>query len=467
LHIREIPWLEPVEAAERLQALGGLSFLDSAMRHDTLGRYSYVAADPFGKLVVEKGVARWNGAAVDCHPLEAISHYLDLYRLDGQPGLPPFQGGAIGYFSYEFGRLLERLPQPDAPAQGSIPDAAWYFYDVVLAFDHQAGKVWLLSSGLPEADEAAQQRKSIERSESFLRLLREQPKQETSKVSQQRIARASWRSNFERDAYMQSVARVVEYILDGDIFQANIAQRFIADLPEGFAQWQFYKALRRRNAATFAAYLDHGDIVIASSSPERFVAVKGDQVETRPIKGTMPRSPDPNEDRKLADILLKSEKDRAENLMIVDLMRNDLSRVCRPHSVLTPVLCGLETYASVHHLVSAVTGRLMEGKSLMDLIRAAFPGGSITGAPKLRAMEIITEIEREARGVYCGSIGFIGFNGNFDGNIGIRTVLFQGGKAVFQVGGGITALSDPAAEYQETLDKAARIFAVFDQGDAP
>ncbi len=467
MHIREIPWLEPVDAAERLRTLGGLSFLDSAMRHNSLGRYSYVAADPFGKLVVKKGVAHWNGAALDQQPLHAISHYLDLYRLDDRPGLPPFQGGAIGYFSYEFGRLLERLPLPDAPTQGSMPDAAWYFYDVVLAFDHQAGKAWLLSSGLPETDVVARANKRLERSELFLRLLRSESAQEPSKTEQQRIPRASWRSNFERDAYMQSVAKVVEYILDGDIFQANIAQRFIADLPEGFEQWQFYKALRQRNAATFAAFLDHGDIVIASSSPERFVAVIGDQVETRPIKGTMPRSSDPNEDKSLADILLRSEKDRAENLMIVDLMRNDLSRVCRPHSVLTPVLCGLETYASVHHLVSVVTGRLMEGKSLTDLIKAAFPGGSITGAPKLRAMEIITEIEREARGVYCGSIGFIGFNGNFDGNIGIRTVLFQGGKAVFQAGGGITALSDPAAEYQETLDKAARIFAVFEQGDAP
>jgi para-aminobenzoate synthetase component 1 len=467
LHIREIPWLEPVEAAERLRELGGLSFLDSAMRHDSLGRYSYVTADPFGRLVVEDGVARWNGTAIHQHPLDAMSHYLDLYRLEDQPGLPPFQGGAIGYFSYEFGRLLERLPQPEAPAHGTMPDADWYFYDVVVAFDHPAGKVWLLSSGLPEKDAAARTSKSVERAEQFAGLMQRDLHQGGTVGKEQRIPRSSWQSNFERDAYMQSAARVVEYILDGDIFQANIAQRFVADLPEGFAHWPFYKALRQRNAATFAAYLDRGEIVIASSSPERFIAVTGDQVETRPIKGTMPRSQDLIEDKALAGILLNSEKDRAENLMIVDLMRNDLSRVCRPHSVLTPVLCGLETYASVHHLVSVVTGRLAEGKSLMDLIRAAFPGGSVTGAPKLRAMEIITEIEREARGVYCGSIGYIGFNGNFDGNIGIRTVLFQGGKAVFQAGGGITALSDPAAEYQETLDKAARIFAVFDQGAVP
>jgi para-aminobenzoate synthetase component I len=466
LHIREIPWLEPVEAAERLRPLGGLGFLDSAMRHDQLGQYSYVAADPFGKLVVEDGVASWNGVGLDWRPLDAVSHYLGLYRLSDRPGLPPFQGGAIGYFSYEFGRLLERLPKPDVPAHGSMPDAAWYFYDVILAFDHLARKAWLISSGLPEADGIAQDRKSHERAELFSGHLHKQFGDVSSQnESDCRIPRTSWRSNFDRDSYMQAVAKVVEYILDGDIFQANIAQRFIADLPIGFAPWRFYKSLRKRNAATFAAYLDHGDIVVASSSPERFLSVRGDQVETRPIKGTVPRSADPNEDKRLADILLKSEKDRAENLMIVDLMRNDLSRVCRPHSVMTPVLCGLESYASVHHLVSVVTGRLEEGKSLRDLIGAAFPGGSITGAPKLRAMEIITEIEHEARGIYCGSIGFIGFNGNFDSNIGIRTVRIQGGKAVFQAGGGITALSDPAAEYQETLDKAARIFAVFDQGD--
>lgn len=466
MHVREIPWLEPVDAAERLRSLGGLSFLDSAMRHDALGRYSYVAADPFGKLTVFDGMAHWNDEEVGLPPLEAIASHMGRYRMDNLDALPPFQGGAIGYFSYEFGRLLERLPQPEEPMQGRMPDAAWNFYDVVLAFDHVEKRVWLVSSGFPEADAQARQQRSQARSAFFLETI-EQSLQRSKKAGrEQRIARESWRSNFDRDAYMRGVARVVEYILDGDIFQANIAQRFIADLPHGFDQWQFYKALRRKNAATFAAYLDHGSVVVASSSPERFLVACGDKIETRPIKGTAPRSQDPGEDKALADDLVKSEKDRAENLMIVDLMRNDLSRVCRPHSVLTPVLCGLETYASVHHLVSVVTGRLSEGKSVLDLVRAAFPGGSITGAPKVRAMEIITEIEREARGVYCGSIGFIGFNGNFDSNIGIRTVLFQGGKAVFQAGGGITALSDPASEYQETLDKAARIFTVFDEGEA-
>jgi para-aminobenzoate synthetase component I len=462
LNIREIPWLEPVDAAGCLRSLAGLSFLDSAMRHDRLGRYSYVAADPFGRLIAKDGVVEWNGEPVDMSVPDAISHYLRLYQTEEQPGLPPFQAGAIGYFAYEFGRSLERLPQPETPEQGAMPDAVWYFYDAVLAFDHMTQRVWLISTGFPETDEAARAKRSEERSKLFLDRLAQAPSAGTGQA--RAIPRGSWNSNFDRETYMEAVGQVVEYILDGDIFQANIAQCFSADLPENYAPWQFYQQLRRKNAATFAAFLDHGEIIIASSSPERFLAVNNRRVETRPIKGTMPRSPDPLEDKRLADILLASEKDRAENLMIVDLMRNDLSRVCRPHSVLTPVLCGLETYASVHHLVSVVTGELAGEKSLADLIAASFPGGSITGAPKLRAMEIITRIERQARGIYCGSIGYMGFNGHFDSNIAIRTVLFQGGKAVFQAGGGITALSDPASEYQETLDKAARIFSVFEGG---
>ncbi len=205
-------------------------------------------------------------------------------------------------------------------------------------------------------------------------------------------------------------------------------------------------------------------MVVASSSPERFLSVEGDRVEARPIKGTAKRWTDPIADGSSSRALLGSEKDRAENVMIVDLLRNDISRVCRPGTVEAPTLCGLETYASVHHLVSVMTGRLKEGLGALDLIRAAFPGGSITGAPKLRAMEIITEIERHARGVYCGAIGWIGFSGDANFNIAIRTATFAGGKALFQAGGGITALSDPAAEYDETLTKARALLEAFGGG---
>jgi para-aminobenzoate synthetase component 1 len=261
-------------------------------------------------------------------------------------------------------------------------------------------------------------------------------------------------SNFARPAYEAAVARVVEYILAGDIFQANLSQRFLAELPPGLDAFGLYLRLRQRNPAPFAAYLDAGGVQIASASPERFLELRGRQVETRPIKGTRPRGATPEEDRRLGEELLGSEKDRAENVMIVDLLRNDLSRVCRDHTVLTPEICVLESFATVHHLVSTVTGELRPGLDAVDLLRATFPGGSITGAPKIRAMEIIAELEPTARGPYCGAIGWMGADGWMDTSITIRTFAIRDGKVAFQAGGGIVADSDPAAEYEETLAKA-------------
>ncbi len=249
-----------------------------------------------------------------------------------------------------------------------------------------------------------------------------------------------------------------DYIRAGDIYQANIAQRFEAALPPGFDAFAFYRRLRARNPATFAAYLEGDGLTLASSSPERFLRLDRRAVETRPIKGTARRAADPAEDRARAEALAADPKERAENVMIVDLLRNDLSRICAPHSVAVPTLCGIETYAGVHHLVSAVTGTLKEGADGLDLLAATFPGGSITGAPKLRAMDIITEIEGDAREAYCGAIGWIGFDGSLDTSIAIRTVMLDATRAVLQAGGGVTLLSDPDSEYRETLTKAERVF---------
>jgi para-aminobenzoate synthetase component I len=271
-------------------------------------------------------------------------------------------------------------------------------------------------------------------------------------------------SNFTRAAYEVAVARVIEYILAGDIFQANISQRFRAELPDGADALALYRRLRRRNPAPFAALLDYGDVAIVSASPERFLSFHDGLVETRPIKGTRPRGATPEEDARLAAELLGSEKDRAENVMIVDLLRNDLSRVCRDHSVLTPEICTLESYATVHHLVSTVTGRLQPDVDSVDLLRATFPGGSITGAPKFRAMEIIAELEPTRRGPYCGAIGWLGFDGSMDTSITIRTYCLKGRTVTFQAGGGITADSDPAAEYEETLAKARALVAALREG---
>jgi para-aminobenzoate synthetase component 1 len=268
--------------------------------------------------------------------------------------------------------------------------------------------------------------------------------------------RVAIRSSFTRAGYLQAIARVREYIVAGDIFQTNLSQRFEADLGE--SAWAFYLRLRTRNPAPFAAFFDGPAGIVLSASPERFlhVDVTG-RVETRPIKGTRPRGVGPEHDAALGLALAESAKDRAENLMIVDLMRNDLSRVCAPGTVRVPELFSLERYATVHHLVSTVVGQLEAGFDALDLLRAAFPGGSITGAPKVRAMEIIAEMEPSGRGVYCGSIGYMSLTGALDTNIAIRTVVVRGGRAYFHAGGGIVADSVPEQEYRETLDKARGI----------
>jgi para-aminobenzoate synthetase component 1 len=266
------------------------------------------------------------------------------------------------------------------------------------------------------------------------------------------------RSNFTRSGYLEAVARVIEYIFAGDIFQANLSQRLQARLVG--TPFELYRRLRQCNPAPFAAYLDFGRVVVASSSPERFLRVHdGRAVETRPIKGTRPRGVGPEHDAALALALAESDKDRAENVMIVDLLRNDLSRVCRPGTVRVPELFALEHYQTVHHLVSTVVGELAPEHGPVDLLRAAFPGGSITGAPKVRAMQIIAELEPTRRAVYCGSIGYLSVTGALDTSIVIRTYLLLGRDVYFQVGGGIVADSDPEEEYRETLDKACGLIA--------
>ncbi|MCK0196837.1 aminodeoxychorismate synthase component I [Ancylobacter sp. 6x-1] len=448
--------LDPWEAARRLAAGGaeGLVFLDSAMVHPALGRWSYVMADPFARFRVEAGTAYWNGAREDAAPIEALRRRLAAFR---QPTLPTgasFQGGAAGYVAYEAGRLFDRFPTP-APEPGEGPEIDLGFYDVVLAFDHASGRSHLISTGWPETDPARRQARAGER----LRSMSERLARPAAPLAG-RLPVPDWRSNFTAEAYRAAVAKVVDYIRAGDIFQANFTQRFAADIG-AVDPLLLYDRLRRANPATFAALIVNGDRFIASSSPERFVRVGGRTVEARPIKGTVLRSVEPTLDAFRGRELTQSEKDRAENVMIVDLLRNDISRVCRPGTVQVPRLCGLETYANVHHLVSVVTGELAERRDALDLLAASFPGGSITGAPKIRAMEIIRELEGRPRGIYCGSIGYIGFDGTVDLNIAIRTLNVQKGEASFGVGGGITLLSDPAQEHQESLAKAERLFRAF------
>lgn len=456
MHVRELQWMAPVTAMRRLARRSHLTFLDSALSHELLGRYSYLTCDPFGSYIVADGRASWNGQSLKDEPWEVLRTLLAKYPQEHRPDLPPFQGGAAGFLGYDLNRTLERLPVPAASAR-RLPQSILHFYDVVVSYDHRESRCWIVSTGWPEQDPDRRAARARHRADEFAALL---ASPQLPLVDAQGPV-GPWHSNFSRAGYIAAVQRVIDLILAGDVFQANIAQRFSARLPTPFDPVAFYCQLRSLNPAPFAALLRYGNLTIASSSPERFLKLDGRQVETRPIKGTIARSTDSREDQRRAQLLVSSDKDRAENIMIVDLLRNDLSRVCTPHSVDVPALCNLETYASVHHLVSVVTGRLAGDQDAVTLFRACFPGGSITGAPKVRSMEIITEIERIAREVYCGAIGFIAFNGHMDTNIAIRTATIDDGLAVFHTGGGITAMSDPDAEHEETLAKAQRMFEAF------
>jgi para-aminobenzoate synthetase component I len=448
MHAIEIDFCDPVAAADVLRGMPFLTFLDSAATDGRLGRYSFVAADPFACFEFRNAPLDW---------MLRLKELLAGFRTAALPGLPPFQGGAAGLFSYDLGRSLERLPKP-AFDPLAFPDLSLGLYDVTVGFDLAARRAFIVSTGFPETDPRQRERRAVERARSFEALLRHGAR---SFPHSGPIMLEGWTSNFTRTSYERAVREVIEQILAGDIFQANLAQRFEATVPADFDHFGFYRRLRKLNPAPFSAYLDREDFIIASASPERFLKVEGDRVETRPIKGTRGRFTDGLLDSLQSRALTESRKDQAENVMIVDLLRNDLSKVCVPGSVQVPQLCGLETFASVHHLVSAVAGKLRAGQGPVDLLAAAFPGGSVTGAPKVRAMEIITELERYARGPYCGAIGYIGFDGAMDTNIVIRTASFRSGSCVVQAGGGIVTASEPAAEYDETLDKARAIFAAF------
>lgn len=456
-----------LDMASRLKALPMFALLDSALPNGEFGRHAFLAAEPFGRLRVIGGHCFWNDEEIVAaegdsrspgrRALAELDARLKLYRSEPLQGLPPFQGGAAGYVSYEFGRLLERLPGAPEPVDG-VADLDMAFYDVVVALDVVDRKAFVLSTGWPETDPAKREWRARDRADRFLALIEADAAEETPFAG---IADPVVTSTLDAAAYERAVARTRDYILDGDIFQANIARRVEVALAGDVDAFGYYRALRGVSPAPFSAWLDFGEVKIASSSPERLLSVRGGAVETRPIKGTARRSDDAAEDARLADALAASDKDRAENVMIVDLLRSDLSAVCRPGSVHVPRLNAVESYAGLHHLVSTVTGELAEGRTAVDALAAVFPGGSITGAPKIRAMEIIAELERAPRGVYCGAIGYLGFDGSADFNIAIRTVTFAGGKASLGAGSGITMLSDPAAEEAEARLKAARMLAAF------
>jgi para-aminobenzoate synthetase component 1 len=439
---------EPLELLERFAHLPYPVLLDGAADHHDLGRFSYLAADP---------VATQRGTAADWPALRDRLRATITSSPPMAPDLPPFQGGWIGWLGYELGAAFDRMPRA-AQDPLLLPDVSLALHDWVIAWDHVVGTAWLVSTGIDAHGELSASRAQRRADEVLARLSTGECPDASG------FAPTVAAADFTPAAYRSAVAEVVEHVLAGDIFQANLAQRFAA--PFAGRPVALYRQIRRHSAAPLAAYLDHDDVQLLSASPERFLRLEASTraVETRPIKGTRRRGHDPVEDAALARALEASEKDRAENVMIVDLLRNDLARVCAPGTIAVPLLCALESHPTVHHLVSTVTGTLREGRDVLDLLAATFPGGSITGAPKLRAMAVIASLEPVTRGAYCGAIGWIGRDGSGSFSIAIRTVTIARGLASFHAGGGITALSDPEAEYQETLDKAAALMAALAEG---
>ena len=456
--VKEISDLDPLQAFASIRTLPYSLLLDSADANHPGSRYSFVMGYPIETIETKNGntiVTNWDQRlTLPGDPFAILRERMEswIQKVKTIANLPPFQGGAAGYFGYDLGRLIEELPE-QAKDNPAIPDMAVGIYDQVYAFDHKQNKGWIITHAKGEKD--AQRKREF-----FLaQLTKEQPDPAYTPSA------LNWTSNIHQDDYLKKVGKVIDYIYAGDIFQANTSQRFKATLPENFDAFGHYIVLREVNPAPFAAYMNVGDIKISSASPERFLNLnERREVVTMPIKGTRPHVADPLQDRAYREDLLNSEKDRAENIMIVDLLRNDLSKVCQPDSISAHNLCQLETFASVHHLVSTVRGALKKDKDALDLLHACFPGGSITGAPKIRAMEIIEETEPTRRGPYCGSMAYIGFDGQMDSSILIRTLVYEGNTVTFQTGGGIVADSDPAAEYQETLDKARALFRSFEAG---
>ncbi len=438
----------PYEAAPRLLDRARLVLLDSSLAGTQTGRYSYLTADPFlvvrsrGRCVELTGST--GTVAIEADPFDLVRQLLRHYPVAQPPGLPPFVGGAIGYFAYDLGRLLEQLPTLTT-GDPALPELDVGFYDWVLAADHLTGQNWLVATGLPTGGAGAAHARVVEIQERLA-----SPPTRLGKVTELPTPRL--RSNVCRSDYLAAVRRAQAYIAAGDIYQVNLSQR-LEGAWEGRA-WPLYERLRVASPVPYGAYLALGGATILSASPERFLRLDDRHVESRPIKGTRPRGTTPDEDRALAAELLASEKDRAENLMIVDLVRNDLGKVCRVGSVCVPELFGIERYSTVWQMVSSVTGELRPELEAIDLLRACFPGGSVTGCPKIRAMEIIEELEVVRRGVYCGAIGYLSFTGAMDTSIAIRTLLLAGDRLHLQVGGAVVADSNPEAEYAETLAKS-------------
>ena len=438
--LHELPYqADPIPRLESVRALGAPVLLDSADRRNQLGRYSILCAGPLLQIIDDQPAAQ-----VQQH-LRAALQQLGPARWPGDLRLP-FGAGLVGYLAYDYGRQLESLPCL-ARHDIALPDLSFGLYDWSVVSDHQLQRCWLVCH--PQVPSAREQ--------ALLRQL------DSNAAPRQAFSLCEpFAAEQGKAQYAEAFARVQDYIHAGDCYQINLAQRFSSRYQGD--PLSAYCALRERSPTPFSAYLEMAGGTLLSLSPERFIEVQNGRVETRPIKGTRQRGSSPQQDQALAEELQRCEKDRAENLMIVDLLRNDLGRSCEPGSIRVPELFSLESYPNVHHLVSSITGRLRSDSDTIDLLMRAFPGGSITGAPKIRAMQIIEELEPVRRSLYCGSVGYLGCEGQMDFNIAIRSLVCHEGSIYCWGGGGVVADSELDAEYQETLTKVGNLLDALQPG---
>ena len=453
----------PETLAEQLRGLPGLMLLRSDGEVEEQARYSFVVAQPF--LTLRTWGSRCELLPADTqarpsiqfgNPWNVLEQLLARYEIIDEIDLPFPIGGCFGYWGYDLKNFVEPRLRARAVNDLELPDCAVGFYDSLAIFDHHLGKTWLVATGLA-ADGSRNESRARQQADWWHAQLGRDviplaPNLfETQTTDKLELVRP-YTSNFTRESFITATRHALDYIRAGDIYQVNLSQRLTAAWASH--GWEFYRALHTASPAPFSAYLDAGDFQITSSSPERFLHLSGQHIQARPIKGTRPRGTNPQRDAQLAYELQSSEKERAELVMITDLLRNDLGRVCEFGSIAVPELMRLEKFPQVQHLVSTVEGRLRPELSHLGALRESFPGGSITGAPKFRAMEIIDELEPVTRGPYTGSLGYLGFNRESQFNIAIRTAIVRGGQVHFQVGAGIVADSDPEMEYEETLAKA-------------
>ena len=442
----------PISAFLKLRNGSEAFLLESVEGGEKVGRYSFLGVGPFLSLRAHDGRVELRGKGISevrqGDPMAITRELLQRYRPTGMNGLPRFYGGAVGYFAYDLVRHFERLPNRP-PDDLGLPTCYLVFADAVVVFDHVKHTIKIVANALVDGDGGAAYRQAVERVESLYARLH------APLLLPELAGRVDYLQQTEMPVgdFVAAVERAKEYVRAGDIFQVVLSRRFSLEVP-GVDGLDVYRALRTVNPSPYMFFLDFDGVQIAGSSPELLVRLEGDLVETRPLAGTRPRGRDEAEDRRLEADLLADEKERAEHIMLVDLGRNDLGRVCRYGTVEVSELMATERFSHVMHIVSDVRGRLQPGRDAIDVLRACFPAGTVTGAPKVRAMEIIDELEPVARGPYAGAVGYVGFSGNMDTCITIRTIVMAGGRAYLQAGAGIVADSVPEREYVETVNKA-------------